>query len=58
MAEMMTLVFTQDIFFFASQAKTEDCLLVLYGNTVEYARTNVIGSRNFFVIASVRISVH
>jgi hypothetical protein len=26
--------------------------------TVRYARTNVIGSRNFFVIASVRSSKH
>jgi hypothetical protein len=34
-------------FFFQSEA-----------STVRYARTNVIGSRNFFVIAPLRSSIH
>jgi hypothetical protein len=33
-------------------------LIVLIGNTVRYARANVIGSRNSFVTVSVRSSIH
>jgi len=39
----------------ASELFVEICELE---NTVRYARTNVIGSRTSFVIASVRSSIH
>jgi len=37
---------------------TTACTNEAQRNTVEYARTNVIGSRTSFVIASVRFSMH
>jgi len=35
-----------------------DCILVVDGCTVGYARTNVIGSRTSFVVASLHSSIH
>jgi len=34
------------------------CVQVQETNTVGYARMNVIGSRTFFIITSVRSSIH